>query len=388
VETAPAALPERKPLAILCILAVIALLWATIWPFNPYPNNNVTWVPDANGLRFDRGAIVFSDGPLRPTPSEVNADACTIEIYLRTTTRDDSGNLLTFSSDKNPEALYLRQAGERLRIDLANPSRGLGLRFTELEIANALPFQKPVLLTISSGSRGLVVYKDGKILAGDSSFQIHPEDLYGQIVIGNSPTNSHSWRGEFRGLAIYDEEVSPADVAAHYAHWSGDSSSTAASGIDASHLLARYDFRERSGNVVHSEVASAPPLTIPQTFFIPRKPMLDSVRNEFEWTPTYRHDVIVNIVGFMPLGFVLCGFFALSRSRGQAILISTLCGGLLSFSIEFLQYYIPERGSGWTDVVTNTTGTLLGALIAHPELVRFALRLVHLIPPRSGLNRS
>jgi VanZ family protein len=90
----------------------------------------------------------------------------------------------------------------------------------------------------------------------------------------------------------------------------------------------------------------------------------------------------------MPLGFVLCGFFALSRSRGQAILISTLCGGFLSFSIEFLQYYIPERGSGWTDVVTNTTGTLLGALIAHPELVRFALRLVHLIPPRSGLNRS
>ena len=100
--------------------------------------------------------------------------------------------------------------------------------------------------------------------------------------------------------------------------------------------------------------------------------------------------MITNIVGFLPLGFVLCGFFSLSRSRVQAILISTLCGGFLSFSIEFLQYYIPRRDSGWTDVVTNTTGTLLGALIAHPELVRTALRLVNLIPPKrnSEANQS
>ena len=102
--------------------------------------------------------------------------------------------------------------------------------------------------------------------------------------------------------------------------------------------------------------------------------MFTSVDKQFDWTANWRRDVFENIVGFMPLGFVLCGFFALSHSRGQAILISTLCGGFLSFSIEFLQYYIPWRDSGWTDVITNSTGTLLGALIAHPELVRAALR--------------
>ena len=62
--------------------------------------------------------------------------------------------------------------------------------------------------------------------------------------------------------------------------------------------------------------------------------------------------------------------------------MATLVGGLLSLTVEFLQYYIPRRDSSLTDVITNTTGSLLGALIAHPELVRAALRLVFLIPPK------
>jgi len=236
-----------------------------------------------------------------------------------------------------------------------------------------------VLLTISSGPRGTSIYVDGRFANSDPHFRIWRGDLYRQIVLGNSPSNPHGWQGEIRGLAVYDDQVSPADAAAHYAEWSGPS--TVARADDVSHLLARYDFRGHdSGTLIHREVGSAPPLTIPVHFFIPRKPMLDSVANELEWTARYRQDIFENIIGFVPLGFVLCGFFALSRPRGQAILISTLCGSFLSFSIEFLQYYIPERGSGWTDVVTNTTGTLLGALIAHPEFVRFGLRFLFLIP--------
>ena len=121
---------------------------------------------------------------------------------------------------------------------------------------------------------------------------------------------------------------------------------------------------------------------------IPRKALLASPIDEFEWTASWRKDVIENILGFMPFGFVLCGLFALSRPRGQAILMATLVGGLLSLTVESLQYYIPRRDSSLTDIISNTTGSLLGALIAHPELVRFALRLAFLIPwkPKSEAN--
>ena len=189
MPTDPAVPPERKPLAILCILAVLALLWATLWPLNPHPHNNVTWLSGSSGIRFGRRAIVFSDGPLRQLGPD-SADACAIELYLRSTTRDDSGNLLTFSSDKNPEALYLRQAGQTLLIDRAVPSRAFGHKHTEMGIDDALPFQTLVLLTISSGEHGTSLYKNGKVVTRNTHFRIHVDYLYRQIVIGNWPTNA------------------------------------------------------------------------------------------------------------------------------------------------------------------------------------------------------
>ena len=69
----------------------------------------------------------------------------------------------------------------------------------------------------------------------------------------------------------------------------------------------------------------------------------------------------------MPLGFLLCGY--LTRSRGKAILYATWCGGTLSFVIEVLQVYVPQRYSGVTDIITNTTGAAIGAILAWPELL-------------------
>jgi VanZ family protein len=377
----PALSPERKPLAVICVIGVLALLWATLRPFNPHPSNGVSWLPDANGIRFAHSGVVFSNEPLKAPADQPAVDACAIEVYVRPGAGDDSGNFLTFSSADNPEAVFLRQWRESLIVKRSIPQTVLGHRFVEFDADDTMHAGKLVLFTVSSGPNGIKIYVDGKLAASAGNFRIRRDELYRQIFIGNSPSSFQVWHGEVRGLAIYDQEISPADAAVHYAEWSSGSQSTNGA-AGASYLLARYDFRERGGSVIHSDIASAPPILIPMHFSVPRKAMLDSVVNEFDWSANYLLDVIQNIIGFMPLGFVLCGFFALYRSRDQAILISTFLGGLLSFTIEYLQYYIPRRDSGWTDVITNTTGTLLGALIARPELVRGALRFVHLIPSK------
>jgi VanZ family protein len=378
----PALSPERKPLAVLCVIAVLALIYATLWPFNPFPPNGVSWLANANGIRFERSGVVFSNDALQAPPTHPAGDACAIEIYVLPEANDDSGNLLTFSSADNPDAIFLRQWRESLVVyrSISGPH---GHTLVEFDANDSMRAGKLVLLTVSSGPHGIAVYVDGKIAAGAERFRIPRQELYRQIFMGNSPSNFQVWHGEVRGLAIYDQEVSPADAAKHYADWSSGSQSSESVSSDANHIVARYDFHERSGDVIHSEFGSAPPILIPAHFSVPRKAMLDSVVNEFDWSANYRKDVIQNILGFMPLGFVLCGFFALSRSRSHAVLISTFLGGLLSLTVESLQYYIPRRDSGWTDVITNTTGTLLGALIARPELVRGALRLVRLIPPKT-----
>lgn len=75
-------------------------------------------------------------------------------------------------------------------------------------------------------------------------------------------------------------------------------------------------------------------------------------------------DVFLNVLLFVPFGF---GFAESLREHGRsraAVLGATLlAGALFSYSVELLQFYIPIRDSGWEDVVTNSTGSVLGFLI-------------------------
>lgn len=73
-------------------------------------------------------------------------------------------------------------------------------------------------------------------------------------------------------------------------------------------------------------------------------------------------DIFLNVLLFVPFGF---GLAEKLRERGKsktaALLITYLCGALLSYFVEFLQIYIPPRDSGWGDIFTNSAGALVGA---------------------------
>lgn len=75
-------------------------------------------------------------------------------------------------------------------------------------------------------------------------------------------------------------------------------------------------------------------------------------------------DGFLNILLFIPFGF---GLGEKLRERGRskktAFLIVWMCGALLSYSVELLQIYIPLRDSGWGDVITNSSGAAIGALM-------------------------
>jgi VanZ family protein len=73
------------------------------------------------------------------------------------------------------------------------------------------------------------------------------------------------------------------------------------------------------------------------------------------------------------LGFIGCAYWGWASTRRQAILYSILFGEILSFVIEVLQAYIPQRYSGTTDIITNTLGAALGAVLVRPSMVRTIL---------------
>ena len=74
-------------------------------------------------------------------------------------------------------------------------------------------------------------------------------------------------------------------------------------------------------------------------------------------------DFLGNIVVFVPLG-AAAAFALTMQPLKRRMLVSTAIGAALSAAIELLQLTIPSRVSGFDDWLLNTTGTLIGAVIA------------------------
>lgn len=75
-------------------------------------------------------------------------------------------------------------------------------------------------------------------------------------------------------------------------------------------------------------------------------------------------DDFLNVLLFMPVGFGLAEKFREhGKTKAGTLFFTFLAGALLSYCIEFTQLFIISRDSGWLDVMTNSTGALVGGLV-------------------------
>lgn len=77
-----------------------------------------------------------------------------------------------------------------------------------------------------------------------------------------------------------------------------------------------------------------------------------------------RADALVNVLLYMPFGFCLLLGASGGARRYRLLAAATVTGGLLSLAMELTQYYDAWRVTSFSDVVTNTLGTLLGGVAA------------------------
>ena len=77
-----------------------------------------------------------------------------------------------------------------------------------------------------------------------------------------------------------------------------------------------------------------------------------------------RFDLGANLLGYMPLGFLMTLALLRTRLLPQPALLATLAAALLSLFMEGLQTYLPQRVPQLSDWLLNGAGALLGALLA------------------------
>jgi glycopeptide antibiotics resistance protein len=83
--------------------------------------------------------------------------------------------------------------------------------------------------------------------------------------------------------------------------------------------------------------------------------------------------IIANVLLFVPWGFLM--FIApppLNRPTMQTYVLTLLLGFTFTCVIEGWQYFLPDRVADVNDIIWNTTGTLIGAILGHMrERLRF-----------------
>jgi VanZ family protein len=338
----------------------LILLVAGLWPFNPFPENQVTWLRTDKALEFGGHAVALSSHSVPAVHSNGRA-FCSLEIRLqpRFPYLNNSGTLLVFYTPENPLQFRLMQYRDELlvRRDYRNDKNQV--KTVEIELEHVFTGNEPVSFAVTSGPAGSVAYRNGVPVGTSTRMGLSCHDFSGQLVLGNSPVSDDPWQGKLYGLAIYDRELTPEEV------WRDSAAGVAEEARqpdEKERVIARYGFAEGSGKIVHNTAGPAPDLYIPDVFRILHKKFLMSPSEESQDKLELR-DILINIVGFIPFGFLLFAYLSWHTWWNRAAFLTILTGAAMSLTIEVLQVFIPARSSGITDIITNTLGTFLGVLL-------------------------
>jgi hypothetical protein len=334
----------RKLKAILCVPVICGLLTLGLWPFHA-PLNHVSWLRDRNGVELATHGTVWSAGAFE-TPGD---GPCSLEIWFQPAPGTTGGTLLAFSTPQEPIGFRIWEYYND--VIFATPS-------AHFELAGIFHPGRPTFLTLTAEENETAVYMNGVLLEKAPPFwhfRLSSADLRGTAVIGQSPRNEDSWHGRIYGLALYHARLDAAQVARNFRDWMADRLPHPDPAP-----FALYRFHERSGNVIHNAVRSGVDLQIPERFAIVHQYHMQPFWKEFRPTMGYVRDMLTNIIGFVPAGFIFYSFVVEIWPRRRAVIAATLIGTCVSLTIEVLQGWLPTRSSGTTDLFTNTLGTYLG----------------------------
>ncbi len=358
---------DKKILFILCPLYALGLLCVGLWPFNFWPENKVAWLKDRNGVHFYGQGIIFSEPVVNSSkPPFFYGGPVTLEICLQPDREPDSSlpHIFSLYDGKESEIFFLAQwkSGLVLQTRILQPH---GRRsYKAGGIKDALRKGQGRVITITADQQGTNVYLDGKLEEAFPPYSFIPKNgtTPNQIILGNSPIGKDSWAGNIYGLAVYNRSLTADQVFHHFQNWANGK---IASSPEKGSQVAIYLFNERAGTRIHDQINHLD-LLMPPRFIVPQKNILVPPWEDFRLTFSFFQDVMINILGFIPLGFLIT---ALTRKRitscPHSVITVILLGSFLSLTIELIQVYLPNRYSQLMDVFTNTLGTVLGIILFH-----------------------
>lgn len=335
--------------------------------------NDVRWMKNEAGIRFGSYGIVYAlidNDQIKNTISKI--ETFSFEIAIKPEKFDLPGFnvILSLHDGQDSNQLIIGQWKSSIIVMNGDDySRKRKTKRIEADIFSDP--QKKLFLTVTTGSEGTKLFFDGRLIETKSNLILKiPKGNMISIALGNSVYGQNPWRGDIYGLAFYANRLETETIENHFKDWSKNQIIPLAEDKKPFLFLT---FNEREGTEIIDHISAIQKLNIPTSFHILKKRFFSPPWQDFEANRKLFIDLTVNLVGFVPLGFIL--YALLIESGGvfhkKAILFSIVLCFLISLSIEIAQAWIPSRSSQMLDLMFNTTGAIIGAIFYK---IRFEMR--------------
>ena len=350
---------------------LVGILYFGLGPQSIWFPNGVDWISDQPGIRFSEYGIAYTNPYVETSQGDNSAaDGFSVEIALNPATFDGNGFTFVWVLHGGKVRNQLVMGQWRSHFIVMNGDDYDYSRKIKRITADAasLPREKR-FVTITTGPEGSRIYFDGRLVREKKDLVLKiPTGEEVRLIIANSVNGKHSWRGDVYGLAIYRYLLTESDVAHHFDSWSKDHNFSFA---ETGRPFLLYVFDEKGGPKAIDRAGGNRHLHIPPSTKVIDQRFLSPPWNGFKINRASIQDITANLLGFIPFGFILsatlCKLGGIFRKHHVFFAIAVSFG--VSLLIEILQAWIPSRNSDLLDLVLNTSGGSIGAIIFQAVLV-------------------
>jgi VanZ family protein len=347
----------------LCI-CVVGILVLGLKPKDYSFSNQIKKIEGRPGIRFGRYGLAHTVVSF-PVPGTDQLQPFTIEMVLQPARTDALRFQSILMVHGGEDASQFIVGQWRSSIVVMNGAQYDGSAGHKTIFASkVLSTDKPSMVTVTSGSRGSSIYINGLLVKQKRSLQLRlPGNNDGvSLVLGNGIHSERGWQGDVLGMTIYMSRLPAALIQLHQRQWMENGRL----GLDGSVVpYLNYDLTAHGDAIIPDIGPLANHLIIPKH----RKSLKPNILL-IPWydTPPRRSDIpdfVFNILGFIPLGYLLMAQFyrRFSGISKLTVFIVVAMSFTLSLMIEITQGFMPSRTSTATDLLSNTLGSLFGVLI-------------------------
>lgn len=361
----------------LTLLTLAALLLSGLTPRDFRVPNDAGWDADRATLRFDGRGIAYTDHVPVPAADEFSVDL----VFLPGDAQAQGYSFILAFHSGDDDTQFVIGQWRSFVIIMNGDDYEYRRRLPRVTVNLAEVPAVPVVLTVSSGGAGTQLYANGLLVDEVSGVRLRipgvmpgaePETTPGftararvaetRLILGNSPLIRNGWTGTIFGVEIRDEDTSP-ETAVEIAE------RRRARAVGPAPESMWHASRE-----IRWDGVGSPAVHVPRYLRVLQRSYLRFRGGSGGSRYAMAYDVLINIVGFLPFGALLCvlvfrrhndgGQAAAPGGATRAVLIAVFTGFAVSLVIELTQAWLPGRHSSLIDLALNTAGTALGALFA------------------------